>query len=416
MGIGCFRREEVHMRRSVVVFSLIAVALLVALLSPGPHALHAQQASPAASPAPGGATIAARGLTNPRGLAWDPTGTLYVALAGTGGPHLARVQSPASKAIGPFKGGLTAGVAKIVDGCPVIVADHLPSYVDKDGNAIGVAAVAFLGGQLHALEGGGDVTHGVPGSPSGVYRINPDGTSRLVADLSAWVRTHPVAHIPPDYDPDTSDFAMIAGNDRLWIIESNSGQVLTVMPASPLAVITRVADLSAGHPVPTGLAPATDGGVYVGNLTAQPYPDGAAKVIHVAPNGTVTTVWTGLTMLTGVAVGPDGALYAAEMATGNTSQPPFIKPGTGKIVRQTGPHASAVVASGLDFPVTLATGPGGELYVSQPATGADHGEGVVLRLNVASGTPVAGTPPAATPIVPPTSPAAGTPVMDVRTQ
>lgn len=412
------------MRRSFAVSSLIAVALLVVLLRPGSYATSAQPATPVASPvaSAAGAGVVASGLTNPRGLAWDATGTLYVALAGTGGPVPAVVQSPAAKARGPFKGGLTAGVARIVNGCPVIVAGHLPSYVDKAGNVMGVSAVAFLSGQLYALEGGGDVSHGTPGYPSGVYRINPDGTSQLIADLSLWTRTHPVAHVPADYDPDTAAFAMIAGNDRLWIVESNSGQVLTVMPGIPAAVVTRVADLSDGHPVPTGLAPAIDGGVYVGMLTPQPYKDGAAKVIHVAPNGTVSDVWTGLTMVTGVAVTSDGALYAAEMATGNTDQPPYIKAGTGQIVRQTGANTSAVVASGLDFPIALATGPGDALYVSQPAIGANSGEGVVVRLQVASGTPVAvpaatptgaacapSTPPAATPEVP-ASPTAATPV------
>lgn len=401
------------MRRCIVVSSVIAAVLLVALMGLGPRAGQAQQASPGASPVAGGVTVVTHGLTNPRGLTWDASGTLYVALAGTGGPRQARVESPAAKAIGPFKGGLTAGVAKIENGCPVIVAGHLPSYVDKFGEATGVAAVAFMNGQLYALEAGGDVTHGNLGYPSGVYQINPDGSSELIADLSIWIRTNPVAHVPPDYDPDSSAFAMIAGNDRLWIVESNSGQVLTVQPGIPRSVITRVADLSEGHPVPTGLAPAVDGGVYVGNLTDQPYADGTAKVIHVAPDGKVSDVWTGLTMVTGLAIGPDGALYAAEMATGNTNQPPFIKPGTGQIVRQTGPHSSAVVASGLDFPVSLAVGPGGNLFVSQPATGANHGEGVVLEVNAASGTPVAvtgsptagtacaaATPPAATPQVP----------------
>src|SRR5690348_14218505 len=118
------------MRRSFFVSSLIAVALLVVLLRPGSYATSAQPATPAASPVASGAgaSVVASGLTNPRGLAWDASGTLYVALAGTGGPVPAVVQSPAAKARGPFKGGLTAGVAKIVNGCPVIVAGHLPSY------------------------------------------------------------------------------------------------------------------------------------------------------------------------------------------------------------------------------------------------------------------------------------------------
>src|SRR5690242_10207824 len=104
------------MRRSLVVSSFLALALLVVLLHPGSDATNAQPASPVASPVAGGAAVVASGLTNPRGLAWDASGTLYVALAGTGGPNQARVPSPSSQAVGPFMGGLTAGVAKIVNG------------------------------------------------------------------------------------------------------------------------------------------------------------------------------------------------------------------------------------------------------------------------------------------------------------
>jgi hypothetical protein len=46
---------------------------------------------------------------------------------------------------------------------------------------------------------------------------------------------------------------MVAAPDgsALWIVEANGGQVITVTSDG---VITRVADLSEGHPVPTGIA------------------------------------------------------------------------------------------------------------------------------------------------------------------
>ena len=72
------------------------------------------------------------------------------------------------------------------------------------------------------------------------------------------------------------------------------------------------------------------------------------------PDGKVTDVWTGLTMITGLAVGDDGALYALEMATNNIEKPPYTLPGTGRVVRQTGPDSLAEVVVGLDFPIALA--------------------------------------------------------------
>ena len=125
------------------------------------------------------------------------------------------------------------------------------------------------------------------------------------------------------------------------------------MTVTPAGEITLVADISDGHPVPTGLAVAPDGGVYVGTLTAIPYADGSAKVMHIAPDGTVTDYWTGLTAINDIAVGPDGMLYAVEMATGNLTEPPFVQPRSGRIVRMTGPDSSKPVVTDVDFPTNL---------------------------------------------------------------
>ena len=86
--------------------------------------------------------------------------------------------------------------------------------------------------------------------------------------------------------------------------------------------------------------------------------------------------------MTGVAVGPDGTLYASEMSTGNLEEPPFAVPGSGRIVHQTGPDSSEDVATGLMFPIGLAFGPDGGLYVAMPAFGADSGGGTISRIDL----------------------------------
>jgi hypothetical protein len=216
------------------------------------------------------------------------------------------------------------------------------------------------------------------------------------------VRANPVASLPPDFDPDAAGFSLIAdaATNSFWVDNPNSGEILNVTLDG---TVTRIADLSAEHLVPTGFAAAPQGGIYVGFLTPVPYPDGTAKVSHIAPDGTVTDVWTGLTAVTDVAVGPDGTLYAAELSTGNLQAPPFLVPGSGRIVHQTGPDSAENVATGLMLPISLGFGPDGGLYVSQPAIGADRGAGTVARLDLtgaaAAATPVASCAPvgAATP-------------------
>jgi hypothetical protein len=203
-----------------------------------------------------------------------------------------------------------------------------------------------------------------------------------------WLHGNEVSDPHEPLTPDGEPFTMIAGTDALWVSESNHEQLLRITPDG---AISRVVDFSPlGDIVPTGLAAAPDGGVYVGFLSPLPFTEGAAKVMKVDASGKATDVWTGLTAVTGVAVGPDGTLYAAELTTGAGSgqQPPFVVPGSGKVVKQTGPSTSAEVATGLTAPTGLAFGPDGGLYVSGPGIGAYHGEGTILRLDPSAATTV----------------------------
>ncbi len=403
----------------------VLFALAVVLAAGTPLTTAAQDATPAGSPTAGAPPVVASGLTNPRGMTWGADGTLFVALAGNGGtsPAVGEFLPPPT---GPEAGGgPSAAVAQIdPDGCPVAVATGLPSSLDLLGGVVGVSDVAILGDQLYALVAGGGGSHGNPDEPAGLYRIQADGSYELVADLQAWYKANPVAR-PAEVEPDGQWYGMVAASDgsALWVVESNGGQVLTVTSDG---IIARVADLSQGHPVPTGITLAPEGGVYVGYLTPAPFMDGTSRVDHVAPDGTVSTVWTGLTMVTGIAVGPDGTLYAAEMATGDPAsmeEPPF-QPFTGRVVRQTGADGLEEVATGMLFPVNLRFSPDGGLNVALPAVGANNGEGVILQLDPATAGTIqmpAGPPPASdcAPITPPPpppvtpaatgSPAAGTP-------
>ncbi|HEY7036824.1 MAG TPA: ScyD/ScyE family protein [Thermomicrobiales bacterium] len=368
--------------------SLVAILVSFALMLGIGSTASAQEATPIATADVG---VVASGLDSPRGVTWDAKGNLYVAIAGTG-----------NAGTGKTSDGESGSLARIVDGCPVTVATGLPSTRGMDGAAQGPSAVAVLDGQLYVLQDGSYSASASAPKPNGVYAVEPDGTFRLVADISAWVAAHPVAAIPYDFTPAGETFNMIAGDGVLWVAESNSGQLLRV---TPKGAISRVADLSAGHLVPTGLALAPGGGVYVGFLTPAPYTGGASKVIKIAADGTRTDAWTGLTAITALAVDPAGTLYALELATGNLDQAPYLQPRTGKVVRQTGKAASAAVATGLDYPVAMAFGPDAALYVSLPALASDH-PGGILRLDPSAPAPVAVDPsilnqsPCATPATP----------------
>lgn len=336
----------------------------------------AQTATPGATPAPSGpVSVAAKWLTNPRGFAWDEGGNLYVTLAGAGGATLVGLDQES----GPAMSGYSAIVAKIQDGIPEPIASGLPSTRIPRERTLGLTAVAVLKGEVYVLEDANAMEFRDRGdSPDGVYRVESDGTFTLIADLAEWVSEHPVKYLPADYNPKGEVFGMVADGENLWVIESNSGQVLLVTPEGK---VTRVADLSEGHPLPTGPALSPNGGIYVGYLTMVPYFDGGAKVVEVTPDGKVTDVWTGLTMITAVATDKDGNLYAAEMATGNTQTPPYVAPATGRVVKRTGQSTSEVLASNVNYPVSLAVGPDNALYVGAPAMGSDDADGYLLRID-----------------------------------
>jgi plastocyanin len=382
-------------RRGFVLLIAFTVLLPFGLLQP----LLAQEATPTAGTPVASATdarisVAASGIPNPRGFIWDAAGSMIVASGGIGGTAVL----PADQ---------SGAILRIKDGCPVTLASGFPS-ASAFGGRYGISDVAILNGTLYALgDGGFDVLPPTP-APDGLYRISADGSWQAIVNVGAWVENNPTKLTPSDQDPGGEPFAMVSDGEAFWISESNRGQLLRVKPQG---AITRTADLSDPHLVPTGLKPAPDGGVYVGFLTAAPFTDGSSKVVKITADGQVTDVWTGLTSLTDVAVSPDGTLYALEMSTDNTTEPPFYRPNTGRVVRQTGPSSLEPVLTGLAQPVRMSFGPDGGLYVALPAHDAELKPGGIVRVDpAASGltlpdgfldtghcAPLA-PPPAATPV------------------
>jgi hypothetical protein len=358
-----------------IVLPLVTVALA------GVAVPHAPQAKAAGLPA--GVEVVAAGLTSPRGFAWSPDGSLYMALAGSGGASRFEVADGFTMEIG-----LSSSVATVADGCATpVVAGLVSAHWVEPGWVWGAMDVAFIADELYVLVSGAGPTWLSPSSFSGVFRINDDATMTMVADVTTWLPDNPPAFTPPDYNADGSLFDLEAAGDALLLSEAVGGQLLRVTTAGE---ITTVADLSEGHLVPTGIAVDGEGNAYVGFETTPPYPDGASKVVKVTPDGTVSDEWTGLTAVTDVAIGPDGTLYAAEMATGNLDAEPFLRPGSGRVVRQNGPDGLEEVLTDVAYPVTLGFDTEGALHVAYPAFAPNAGaeQGALLRIDPATETPI----------------------------
>ncbi|HET6177647.1 MAG TPA: ScyD/ScyE family protein [Candidatus Sulfotelmatobacter sp.] len=331
----------------------------------------------------GQTTVFARGFNNPRGLKFGPDGNLYVTEGGAGGTSSTvgickQVPAP----LGPYTGGMTGRISKVAkDGTVTTVVDKLPSSQSaaSQGSLVsGPADVAFIGKTMYVITSGAGCSHGLAGTDNGVWQVNSDGSTTMVADLSLFQKRNPVANFEPDdFEPDGTWYSMVSVGGALVAVEPNHGELDAIFPGG---FVYRIADISnsQGHIVPTALA--FDGAnFFVGNLDTFPIKAGSSKILKITPTGDVSTVNIDFSDILGLAFDSKGRLYVLENTTGN----PFPTPGTGRILRVDGKHRYTVVAKGLSLPTAMTFGPDGNLYVSNLGFGPPPvGAGQVLKVVV----------------------------------
>lgn len=334
------------------------------------------------SPRPSQAVVAS-GLLYPRGIVFDERGALYVAEAGTPQGHtISTVGTSCEQVVppvGPWLGGFTGRISRVEvrSGHRSTVVSNVPSALNSLGDVEGVSDLAFVGHRLYAIIAVG-CSRGHMNIPAGVYRIAHGGWS-LEANISRWVREHPVAHPNPgDFEPDGDAYSMVARGDELYVAEANQGNLLEVKPNS--GRIRRVADVSAtqGHVVPTAVAVVRDE-ILDGELTTFPVVPGAAKVLRFRKNGELLGSIGGFTAVLGVTSDEKGNLYVLESFTCPTTTPCFPSPGSGRVTRVARDGTRAVVGTGLSFATSLRMGPDGALYVSNFGYGPP-GVGEIVRI------------------------------------
>jgi hypothetical protein len=368
----------------------LLIASAVGSLSPVPSF-----AQPRVEPTP---FIYAKGLEGPRGLRFGPDGYLYVAEAGTGGSNnTAGICMQVPTPPGPYTGGPSARISKISsNGTRTTVASGFPSTISA-GGVIGVADVVFLDETLYAVIGGGGCSHGNPNSPSGIAKVDiKNGSWHLIADIGAWLKTHPAKYeSPDDFEPDGTLYSAIAVDGRIVTVEPNHGQVISVTRSGD---IKQVIDISAseGHIVPTSIV-SRHGSYYVGNLNLFPINPNWARILTIAKGDReeeydsvpglepargfrIVSSKAGFTTVVALDFGPDGLLYALELSDG----PGSPTPGLGKVVRVKHSGEIEEVVTGLSVPTGMTFGRDGRLYVSNLGA-APAGAGQILRFDISPG-------------------------------
>ena len=335
----------------------------------------------------GGAKVIASGLDNPRGLAFAPDGSLYVAESGAGGSGPCFVGPEGPSCFG--KSGAVTRIGKWGHRWTQRrVLTRLPSFGQEGtGNAaIGPSDVAFKGHAMYVTVGLGldlEFSNTIPALADMGELIVATKTRhhrrlkvRTVADL---------AEFEDEFNP-TGDEENVNPNSALvsrrGVVVSDAGanDLLLVRKHGRIKVLAtfpnRDVDGFSMDEVPTSVARGLDGALYVGQLTGFPFPVSGANVYRVGRNGAVTVHATGFTNIIDIAFDKRGRLYVLEIFTnGLLSGDP-----TGALIQVRHNGSQRLVTDDLQTPGGLALHRG-YAYVSNCGTCADGGEVLRIRLD-----------------------------------
>jgi len=369
---------------------LAAATLLVLAAPAGAQSPGASGGAPQLPPLPDGFTLVTAGLNSPRGLTVTSDGVIYVAESGVGGPDSC-IEHPE---LGNMCFGMTGGISKVEGGAATRVVDGLPSGITDGGETLGASAVAVAAdGTIWYTVGGpgvgaADLRAQIAGAEGigHLYKVGADGTSTSVADLAAWeVANNPDKDLPGNETPDSNlNGLAIAADGSVLVADAGGNDLLSVAADGTVSVVgvfpvvfhalppdpTASMDPNASpamipmDPVPTSVAIAEDGTIYVGQLTGFPFPKGEASVFTVAAGQDPVKYAEGFTNVIGVALAPDGTLYVAEISHEGLASGAEGLPMGGLWKVPAGGGTPELITDALPMPGGVAVGADGTVYVT----------------------------------------------------
>ena len=396
--------------RARVFFTIVLVLGLAAHGAPGVRLSADQTGRPivgaaclqdfptAGSPDPR-ATVVMCGLDNPRGLAFGPEESLYVAEAGRGGLGLSTPQCFSGAAGGSRCYGPTGAISRLWRGVQERVATGMPSHATAQGlQAIGPTHIALIGVPY--------VTIGLQQPPAvreqyrfladfaRLIQVLPTGEWRSIADLGAYEAEHDPDHVFfTNPRPDSNPYGLLAApGGRAFLVADAGGNSLLHVAAngdvSTYAVFEpHLEGARRRDTVPTSVELGPDGAYYVGELTALPPTAGAANIYRVDTVGAPPEVCvSGFSLIIDLTFDGDGNLYVLQHSTVPVQQ---ASPGVvirvqpdltqSDVCTQYQAGTRTTVVSGLTRPTAILGDPAGALYLSNRGTSPDIGQ--VIRID-----------------------------------
>lgn len=347
-----------------------------------------------------GGEIIATGLNLPQGVLVAPDGNIWVIDSGVGGEDEILFLTPGATEAAPSPFGNTARVLTYTPDGEESVYATLPSIV-AGMDIIGGARLALLDDTLYATSGQWLAANGDdrPDLLSAVVTFDEDGIASEVAntyDIEA-------EENPDGFAVDSHPYGLAVSPDGwLWVADAGANTVIRINPETGdvelVATISGMEgpfpnadrnDAMEVDPVPTGIAFDADGNAYVSLLSGFPFLPNSTKIIRInADDMSVEDYATGLTMLTDLTMGPDGVMYAVQLAEFGSTGP---VPDSGAIVRIQEGDASEVVIGGLPSPTGMSFDADGNAYVVVNGGFAPPGLGALVRFDAVTemdGTPI----------------------------
>lgn len=309
----------------------------------------------------------ATGLNQPRGMAFDDAGNLYVAEAGAAEAGADEWVSPSTN--------YSSRVLRITPGREVTtLLDGLPFTHYEIAGDVGATDVQVIGDTVYVLTGEGYDDQ----LSRAVLQVSPGEPPRRIANLLtfAFASTSAADQLASGAVP-SNPYAMVAAPDRevLYITDGASGSVLSVT----LDGITRGFAVLPNMPPLTGLTFGPEGRLYVAMLSSLPLTRGSGAIWVADSAGHVSVAVGELTLPIDVAFGSTGEMYVLEFGDVLQRTQPYTA-GTGRLLRVAKDGTQTVVLDQLNYPTGMIFSRQGDLYIAVSGAFSPAGQGAILKV------------------------------------